>query len=748
MKAAAAASGNNTIHMITIEGTLEHVIYRNAQNGYSVMELSDESGSVIIVGNLPELDPGDLVRVEGNFVTHPTYGEQLLVERCTLTAPTTVRAIERYLASGIIKGIGPMLASRIVARFQEDSLRVLEEDPQALAKVPGISLSGAKKMSAQALEKRELRSALIYMDGLGIPLPLAARIYERYGNTLYGVLQSNPYRLIDDLTHVGFRIADEIARTSGLAADSEYRIRSGLHYAMMQALEGGHIFLPLATLLEYSEKLLDLPEGPILREIDALHLDKRFKLKDVAGVPAVYLSSYYFMETASAAKLLELDQAFPLNEEAVEADLARLDSEDGLQLEETQREAVKTAVMRGVTVITGGPGTGKTTIISAMLRYFEAKEMSVSLAAPTGRAAKRITEATGRPAQTIHRLLEYIGAPEGDDKEEAGLLRFTRNESYPLESDVVIVDEVSMVDLPLLYALLRAVIPGTRLILVGDVNQLPSVGPGNVLKDILRSGRFSSIALTRIFRQDERSDIVLNAHRIMEGGVIDTSRSSRDFMFIRRQDPDTVRDVVVKLVRDKLPDYVNAQVSDIQVISPTRRGPLGVESLNPLLQEALNPPAEGKKERRFAGGLFRQGDKVMQIRNNYQKEWTDGARRGTGVFNGDIGVIEDIRFFTEEVVILFDEDRRAVYQYEEMNELELAYAVTVHKAQGSEYPAVVIPLRNVPRPLVTRPLIYTAVTRARSCVCLVGDPALFQQMIDNNTEQRRYSSLHLQLQEL
>ncbi len=732
--------------MIALEGTVEHTVYRNEENGYSVVEISDEKGSVIIVGNLPALSNGDLIHVEGEFVQHATYGEQLKVERFHFATPQTVRSIERYLASGVIKGIGPMLAARIVKKFQEDSLRILEEEPRTLAKVPGISVKGAEKMSAIALEKRELRSALIYMDELGIPLSLATRIYERYGNTLYDILKTNPYRLIDDITHVGFRIADSIARSTGLAADSEFRIRSGLYYAMRQALEGGHVFLPLAVLLEYAVKLLEVPEEAILREIDLFHLDKRFEVKSVADVPVVYLASYYYMENAAAAMLTALNQTFPLDEAAVTADLEYLFRRHQLQLEPEQQEAIKTAVLQGLTVITGGPGTGKTTIISAMLDYFESKELSVALAAPTGRAAKRMTETTGRPAQTIHRLLEYLGAP-GQDTDSAELLHFTRNESYPLEQDVVILDEVSMVDLPLLYALLRALVPGTRLVLVGDTNQLPSVGPGNVLKDIIRSGRIRTIALSRVFRQEEGSRIVSNAHRIIQGGAIDTARSTNDFMFIRRYQPEVIQDVVTKLVRDKLPGHVGAQISDIQVISPSRRGPLGVETMNQRLQEALNPPEEGKKERRFAGGLFRQGDKVMQIKNNYQKEWTAGHRQGTGVFNGDIGVIEDIRFFSEEVVVLFDEERKAVYQFSEMNELELAYAITVHKSQGSEYPAIVIPLWRVPPLLVYRSLIYTAITRAQSCVCLVGDPAVFQQMIDNKREQQRYSSLHLSLQQ-
>ncbi len=737
--------------MITIQGTVEYVIHRNAQNGYSVVEISDQKGPLTIVGILPELVPGEPIEVEGSFTTHPTYGEQLAVEHFRLVVPQTVRAVERYLASGAIKGIGPQLAARIVRKFGEDTLRVLEEDPAALSAVQGISMKGAVKICAQAAEKRAMRSALMYMDRYGIPLPLATRIYERYGDTLYSVLESNPYQLIDDLTHVGFRIADDIARRTGLADDSPFRIRSGLHYAMMQALESGHLFLPVSSLLAYGCELLGLPEETLREALEELQFDKRFIFREIAGIPVVYLATYYYMEISVAAMLTDLSQTFPIREDVLARELKQIGEENKLELDPLQQEAVRAAILRGLTVITGGPGTGKTTIISAILRYFERQSLQVELAAPTGRAAKRITEATGRPAKTIHRLLEFMGAID-DEKERGDILRFTRNEANPLEADVVIVDEVSMVDLPLMYSLLKALIPGTRLILVGDANQLPSVGPGNVLKDIIRSGVVETIALTRIFRQDEGSDIVVNAHRINRGEYIDPKAKSRDFLFLRRSEPASVADTVIRLVRDKLPEYIHAGSDEIQVISPMRKGMLGVENLNRLLQQALNPPSEDKKEKVFTRGLFRQGDKVMQIRNNYQKKWEslsgDRLRTGSGVFNGDIGVIRDIRFFTEEVVVLFDDDRLTSYLFSECDELELAYAITVHKAQGSEYQAVVLPLMSVPLPLKTRPLIYTAVTRARSCVCVVGNPDTFQQMVDNNTEQRRYSSLHLHLIEL
>lgn len=736
----------------TIQGTVEYIIHRNPVNGYSVVEISDDDGLLTIVGTLPELTPGELIEVEGSFVTHPTYGEQLVVERFAFCRPEDVRAIERYLAAGIIKGIGPQLASRIVSKFQKDTLRVMEEDPVLLSTVSGISAKGARKIQAQMLEKKEMRDALLYMDGYGIPLPLATRIFERYGAALYTVLTTNPYQLIDDLTHVGFRIADEIARRTGLADDSAFRITSGLHYAMMQALEAGHLFLPFGSLLSYAAQLLALPEEVVAEGIENLAFDKRFVIREVAGVRVIYLSAYYYMELETAARLKELSRPIPLSDEVMKRAVGQIKSgKEGLALDETQLEAFRSAISCGLSVITGGPGTGKTTIISAILHFFEQQEMTVELAAPTGRAAKRITEATGRPAKTIHRLLEYMGKPE-NTLEPDGPLRFIRNEANPLEADVVIVDEVSMVDLPLMYSLLKAILPGTRVVLVGDADQLPSVGPGNVLKDIIRSGVIRTIALSRIYRQNENSDIVMNAHRINRGEYIDPAAKSSDFLFIRRSAAEAVQDAVVRLVSHSLPDYVKADPAEIQVISPTRKGPLGVEALNRLLQKALNPPSEEKKERNFPKGTFRVGDKLMQIKNNYQKEWIsdDGftRRSGSGIFNGDIGTLLEIRFFTEELVILFDDDRKAVYQFAEAEELELAYAITVHKAQGSEYPAVVLPLLNVPVPLMTRPLIYTAVTRAKSCVCLVGSPEVFQHMVDNNTEQRRYSSLHLMLMEL
>ena len=741
--------------MAGIRGVISRIVYRNADNGYTVAEIDSSGTPVTLVGILPELDPGEPIEAEGTFTTHPLYGEQLQVERFTLTQPDDMVSIERYLGSGAIKGVGPALAARLVKKFRGQTLEIMEKEPQRLAEVKGISREGALRICAQVAEKREMRDAMMFLGQYGISLRLAVRIYEKYGPGLYDVIRQDPYRLIDDITSVGFRLADEIARQAGIAADSDFRIRSGLCYALTQALGAGHIYLPQSVLLSYAAGLLDLPEASLSRCLTDLVIDKKLVIRGDAEDPRVYLAAYYYMEAASAAMLMMLDRPLGLpGREEVEAAIDRLERQDDIRLEEMQRLAVSTAAGRGLMLLTGGPGTGKTTTIRTLLHFFEQQGLTIALAAPTGRAAKRITETTGSPAMTIHRLLEYSGMPqEGADRREE-LLRFERNESHPLEADAVIVDEVSMVDLPLLYALLKAVPQGARLILVGDANQLPSVGPGNVLRDMTDAGVFPHINLNRIFRQDEASDIVLNAHRIHRGEQIDLSARSRDFLMIRRDSAQAVIGAVLGLIRDKLPPYTHSDPLEIQVISPMRKGILGVENLNRVLQNFLNPPEEAKREHETARCVFRQGDKVMQIRNNYQKDWEIrggsglAVRRGTGVFNGDIGIITDVRLFSEELAVLFDEEKEAVYSFSELEDLELAYAVTVHKSQGSEYPAVILPLLSGPAPLMTRNLIYTAVTRARRCVCVVGLPETFQRMVDNDTEQTRYSTLDLQLREI
>jgi len=737
--------------MAIVTGYVEHIVYRNETNGYTVLELAGDAGSYMLVGTIPHVSEGEPMEAEGTFVNHPSYGEQLSVERYQVTAPGDVISIERYLGSGAVKGVGPSLATRIVKKFKADTLRVIDEEPERLAEVKGISENGARQIAVQVAEKREQRQAMIFLQQYGISLNLAVKVYDRYGPEIYSLLQSNPYKMADDIPGVGFKVADEIAAKAGIHTDSDFRIRSGIYYTLMHAVGAGHVYLPQETLLRNASELLGVPAEYMEKHIMDLVLDKRLVLKEKHGETVVYAAMYYYMEMSTASMLRELDVPYETNEEKLQSWLMTMEDQEDLELDVLQREAIKVAVQQGVTVITGGPGTGKTTAINMILRYFEAEELEIQLAAPTGRAAKRMTEATGYEARTIHRMLEFMGTP-GNDEDAA--VRFERNESNPLDADVIIIDEMSMVDIHLFYALLKAITVGTRLILVGDANQLPSVGPGNVLRDIIDAEVFHVVKLTRIFRQAEASDIVVNAHKIHAGAVINADKRSNDFLFVKRKDANSILNAVITLVKEKLPPYVNAKAYDIQVMTPMRKGVLGVENLNRILQEFMNPADSSKKEKQFPQGTFREGDKVMQIKNNYQVEWEVRSRygiptdKGTGVFNGDLGTVKEINMFSEELMIEFDEGRLVTYSFRQADELELAYAITVHKSQGSEYPAVVIPLLTGPQMLMNRNLIYTAVTRARSCVCVVGSVETFQAMVDNAKEQKRYSGLNDCLQEI
>ncbi len=736
--------------MDKISGYVNKIVYRNEDNGYSVVEIFGEGEEKTIVGILPDLSEGEYITAEGVMKKHPLYGDQLSVEAYEIQAPEDAAAIERYLASGAIKGIGAALASRIVKKFGADTFRIVEEEPERLAEVKGISSRMALELGSQIAEKRDMRQAMLFLQNYGISLNLAAKIYKQYGPQLYTVIEQNPYRLADDISGVGFKIADEIASRAGIRADSDYRIKSGLLYTLLQAVSAGHTYLPFGELKEGTERLLGIELPSIDMYVSDLVMDRRLVVKKDQGDVLVYGARYYYMEMAVAKRLLELDGVWAIEEGEAMDMVSRIEKERGVELDPLQREAVLEAAKRGVLVITGGPGTGKTTTITALIRFFEMEGMEVELAAPTGRAAKRMSEATGREARTIHRLLELSGMQE----ESSAEAHFARNRANPLEADVIIIDEMSMVDIQLMQSLLEAAAPGTRLILVGDRDQLPSVGPGNVLKDIIQSGRFHVVRLTRIFRQAEASDIILNAHRINRGEPVDVTARSRDFLFIRRPDANAIINAAISLICRKLPDYLGISMNEIQVIAPMRKGALGVERLNKILQEYLNPPSPDKAEKECPQCVFREGDKVMQIKNDYQLEWeTKGlygiaADRGSGVFNGDIGVIRQINSFAEELTVEFDEGRMVTYEFSGLDELELAYAITIHKSQGSEYPAVVIPLLSGPRMLMTRNLLYTAVTRARSCVCVVGLPETFLAMEENETEQRRYSSLDKRLEEM
>ena len=736
--------------MAVIEGYVEKIVYRNEENGYTVLTLVHKGEEVTCVGTFQYIGEGECLEAEGDYTAHPVYGEQLKISKYEIKAPEDITAIERYLASGAIKGIGTVMASRIVRRFKKDTFRIIEEEPERLTEIKGISQKKAMEIADQIQEKKDMRKAMIFLQGYGIGANLAVKIYNQYGPGLYTVLKQNPYRLADDIHGVGFRIADEIAAKVGIHADSDFRIKSGILYSLMQAAASGHVYLPLEELTAYTGSLLNLQIDSIEKHVMDLAIEKRIVLKEIEEKKLVYAAAYYYMELNSARLLYDLNIEEKVSEDAIKKRLDNIEQETGVELDNLQREAVIEAVKYGLLVITGGPGTGKTTTINAIIRYFESEQMEVLLAAPTGRAAKRMTEATGCEAKTIHRLLEL----NGGSREVASMAIFERNEQNPLEADVIIIDEMSMVDIGLMNSLLKAVSVGTRLILVGDVNQLPSVGPGNVLKDIIRSGAFPVVRLTKIFRQAGQSDIVLNAHKINKGEKVALDNNSKDFLFLKRDEANVIISVIITLIQKKLPHYVNAKELDIQVLTPMRKGQLGVERLNEILQQYLNPPSTEKKEKEQAGSLFREGDKVMQIKNNYQLEWEIRGKngivvdKGMGIFNGDTGIIKEINEFSEILTVEFDEGRFVEYSYKQLEELELAYAITIHKSQGSEYPAVILPLLTGPQMLMNRNLLYTAVTRARKCVILVGDENTFYEMAENQKEQKRYSGLCNRIQEL
>ncbi|MBT9835451.1 SF1B family DNA helicase RecD2 [Blautia sp. MCC270] len=738
----------------TVTGYIDHVIFRNEDNGYTVMVLKgmEEERELTCVGTFPAITQGAAIEASGNYTTHPVYGKQFQIASYVEKMPEDALAMERYLGSGAIKGIGAALAARIVRRFGDDTMRIVEEEPERLAEIKGISEKKAMEIAEQMTEKADMRRAMIFLQKYGISLNLGAKIYQKYGQTVYGVLQENPYRLAEDISGVGFRIADEIASRIGIHTDSDYRIRSGMLYTLLQASGEGHIYLPKEELFSRASGLLGVDSSYMEKHLMDMVVDRKLILKETEDGAVVYPTRYYYLELNSARMLCELNILCPEDEEMMEKRINRIEKETGTRLDEMQKQAVAAAASHGLFILTGGPGTGKTTTINTIIRYFEEEGAELRLAAPTGRAAKRMTEATGYEAQTIHRLLELNGMPE--EEQEGRAVHFDRNSENPLEADVIIIDEMSMVDIALMHSLLLAVTAGTRLILVGDENQLPSVGPGNVLRDIIRSGCFPVVELKKIFRQASESDIVVNAHKINRGEQVTINNKSRDFFFLKRYDADIIIRVVIALIQEKLPRYVDAKPYEIQVLTPMRKGLLGVERLNQILQRYLNPPDEKKKEKEIGQRLFREGDKVMQVKNNYQLEWEILGRykipvdKGVGVFNGDTGIMTEINEFAETATVEFEDGRQAEYSFKQLEELELAYAVTIHKSQGSEYPAVILPILSGPRMLMNRNLLYTAVTRARKCVTVVGSETTFAEMIRNEKQQQRYSSLDRRIREL
>ncbi len=740
--------------METIKGYVDHIIYQNKDNGYAVLSMNVDDEEEICVGIFRGVDNGENLEITGEYVEHPSYGFQFKANSFKVVEPDDLLSMERYLGSGAIKGVGEALAKRIVKRFGKDTFRVIEEEPERLVEVKGISERIAQQITDQMIEKREIREAFLFLQKYGITNTLAVKIYEKYGMGMYGILKENPYRLAEDIQGVGFRLADEIAEKIGIHTDSDYRIRSGILYTLLQASLEGHMFLPMRVLVRRSADLLQVPEEAIRAQIQNLHMDHKVVVKKTTDEPEVYAFSYYYAELNCARMLRELNvlmesELLDSEEKRIETILQRILKEQGLELDELQKNAVLECVKHGIMILSGGPGTGKTTTINTIIRYFDEEGMDILLAAPTGRAAKRMTEATGYEARTIHRMLEINGGMEDGSR-----ARFERNGQNPLEADVVIIDEMSMVDIYLFQSLLEAVSVGTRLILVGDVDQLPSVGPGQVLQDLIESKSFPTVMLKKIYRQAGESDIVMNAHRINMGQKIALNNKSKDFFFLPRNDVQVIYKHMIQLITEKLPRYVEAQPYDIQVLTPMRKGSLGVETLNEILQRYLNPADPSRKEHAAGDRIFREGDKVMQIKNNYQLEWEIvsqyGIRidSGSGVFNGDIGTIRRIREESSTVQVEYDEHRLVEYTFSQLDEIELAYAITIHKSQGSEYPAVLLPLLSGPKMLMNRNLLYTAVTRARKCVTILGSQEVVDGMIENENQYHRYTGLGRRILEL
>ena len=726
----------------TINGFVEKVVYRNTENGYTVVNISVEGDDVVCTGYFSDITEGDQIIAEGSFVEHKQYGIQFTVTSYEIKEPETSVAMEKYLGSGIIKGVGPALSAKIVKKFGDETFNIIEREPERLAEIKGITEKKAIEIGSQFEEKKEFRNAMIFLNQYGVSNALAMKIYKEYGIKVMKIVRENPYRLADDIAGVGFKTADEIALRMGFSPESSMRMKAGISFALSMAASNGHTYLLYEDLYEESKRLLGISEAEFESDIYELTIERKIVLKEVKGERRVYNNNLYYMELTVARKLLDLNAKSENNYKVMEAKVKEVEAKTGIKLGDLQRKAVYEAVESGLVIITGGPGTGKTTTINAIIKLFEMQNMEILLAAPTGRAAKRMTETTGMEAQTIHRLLELNGNPE-----EGGSMRFERNELNPLEADVIIIDEMSMVDIYLMYSLLKAVTVGTRLILVGDVNQLPSVGPGKVLKDIISSEKFNVVRLSEIFRQAAESDIITNAHKINAGQSIRLDNKSKDFFMLSMSSSIQIQRALVSLIAEKLPPYVNATKYDIQVLTPSRKGELGVENLNKILQQYINPPAPGKREKQWGEVIFRENDKVMQIKNDYQMEWKIVTKKGltikegSGVFNGDCGIIREINEFAGTVTVEFDEGKIVEYTGATLEELELAYAITIHKSQGSEYPAVIIPLLNAPRPLLNRNLLYTAVTRARKCVTIVGSENSVNEMIQNESEMKRNSGL-------
>ena len=724
-----------------LRGTVSAVVYQNEENGYAVLRLkTDEGETVTVVGTIPLLAVGERLAVTGKWMRHASYGQQFAADFLERQMPDGADEILAYLSSRAIRGIGPMTAKKLVARFGSQTLEVLEKHPEQLAELPGFSAARAAQINEAFCAQVGLRRLIEFLVGYHLPPELAMRLYQCYGELAVDAVKDDPYLLTEPFFGADFALVDQFALAMGVEADDPRRVEAGVVFELRHNTGNGHVFLPLNKLMAATAQLLGLDETDAAQAVARLTENDRLIAEPLSSLTAVYLPELYEAETQVAQRLRAMADAAPEEPDGLDEALRALPRRTHIDYAPAQLEAIRKAACCQALLLTGGPGTGKTTTLAGILALLDELGQRAMLAAPTGRAAKRLTELTDRPASTIHRLLESQFDPE------TGAMGFYHNEHEPLDADVMIVDETSMVDLTLMHALLRALRPGCRLILVGDPDQLPSVGAGNLFSDLLRSERLETVRLTEIFRQARQSLIVMNAHAVNHGQMPVLNDTSRDFFFMKRP-PEAVAATVRDLCHHRLPDNMHIPASQIQVLSPTRRGPTGTAHLNEILQESLNPPAPDKPQKQYGGVTFRLGDRVMQIRNNYDLFWrqTGGFGSGTGVFNGDMGVITAMDLREETLCVSFDDDREATYAFDQLGELELAYAMTVHKSQGSEYRAVVMVVSGGSSLLHTRGVLYTAITRARELLVLVGEAQVVANMTANDRQARRYSGLRLRL---
>lgn len=731
--------------MDEVQGTICEIIFRNEYNGYTVLDIECGNELLTLIGYFSFLNIGETIRAYGAWVQHPSYGNQFKVETYTTVTPATINGIEKYLSSGLIPGIGPHTARKLVEKFGLDTLDIMQYNPGRLTEVEGIGQKKAAKISEAFQEQKELKDIMMFLEQYGIGPSYAVRIYKAYGENTINEIKENPYKLADDIFGIGFKMADRIAMSMGVSKFSEYRTASGTRYVLNKFHGNGHTFVPQEVLVRSAAALLDVDEANIENTITRLFIDKKLAAENIGDVRGVYSIPFFKAESGTARRLMQLlHYRIPPMDLDMDSEIAEIEKSEGIELADKQKTAVREALTQGILVITGGPGTGKTTTIKTIISIFEKCGLKVFLAAPTGRAAKRMQEATGKEAKTIHRLLEF---GYGDSDEE---MFFQKNEESPLECDVIIIDEVSMIDILLANNLLKAIAEGTRVILVGDVDQLPSVGPGNVLRDIIDSGVLPVVRLDEIFRQAESSMIVVNAHRINRGELPIFGSKNSDFFLLRQESQEAIVSAIIDLCTRRLPQYTGLDTYEgIQVLSPMKKGLCGVLNLNHVLQEVLNPRSRDKAEKQHRDAVFRVGDKVMQIKNNYRIKWqniNNPEIEGEGVFNGDLGTISSIDNEEQYMEVVFDKERKVKYDFTILDELEHAYALTVHKSQGSEFPVLVMPLTFGPPMLMTRNLLYTALTRAKSMVVLVGKEHFLHQMISNNHIITRHSGLRKRLE--